>query len=158
MTITAAFAVPRRWAIAPSGARRAKDAKIAALGAVPALARCRTEELVQLGAAADVIDLDEGATAARGLGVLVQWWMPIDGWLLLTGDGGPDRTVPAGRSIAAWNDVSTAQVDVLRLRALRPARVLAMPRPRFVGLAGVAPRLAEILAATVINPPAPAPR
>lgn len=158
MTITVAFEVPRRWAATPARVRRPKDGKLAALGAVPALARCRTEELAQLGAAADLFDLHEGATAACGLGVLTQWWMPIDGWLLLTGDGGPDRTVPAGRSIAAWRDVSMKQAHGLRLRALRPARVLAMPRPRFVGLAATAPRLAEILAATGINCPGPAPR
>lgn len=158
MTITVAFALPRRWAAAPARVRQPKDGKLAALGAVPALARCRTDELAQLGAVADLFDLDEGATAACGMGVMTQWWMPIDGWLLLTGDGGPDRTVPAGRSIAAWRDTSMSQAPALRLRALRPARVLAMPRPRFVGLAGAAPRLAEILAATSINPPAPAPR
>lgn len=158
MTITVAFPLPRRWAAAPARVRHPKDQKIAALGAVPALARCRTEELTRLGATADLFDLDEGATAACGMGVLNQWWMPIDGWLLLTGDGGPDRTVPAGRSIAAWRDVSMSQVNALRLRALRPARVLAMPRPRFVGLAAVAPQLSEILAATDINPPAPVPR
>ena len=158
MTITVAFPMPRRWAAAPARVRRTKDGKLAELGAVPALARCRTEELAQLGAIADVFNLDEGATAACGIGVLTHWWMPIDGWLLLTGDGGPDRTVPAGRSIAAWQDVSTSQANALRLRALRPARVLVIPRPRFVGLAGAAPRLAEILAATGINPPAPVPR
>lgn len=158
MTITVAFAMPRRWAAAPPLVRRPKDEKLAALGAVPTLARCRTEELTQLGAAADLFELDEGATAACGMGVLTHWWMPIDGWLLLTGDGGPDRTIPAGRSIAAWQDVSMSQVHALRLRALRPARILAMPRPRFVGLAGAAPHLADILAATRVNPPAPTPR
>ena len=158
MTITVAFAVPRRWVAAPARVRRPKDEKVAALGAVPALARCRSEELTQLGAVADLFDLDEGATAACGMGVVTQWWMPIDGWLLLTGDGGPDRTVPAGRSIAAWRDVSMSQAHALRLRALRPARVLAIPRPRYAGLGGTAPRLAGILAATGINPAAPAPR
>ena len=149
MTISVAFTPLRRWTLLdrPVGHRRHPDHKIALLAAIPELHRCPVEELAST---ADIITVGPGETLACGSAVGAQWWMPIEGWLLLSGGATPDRTVPAGSSVGWWNAAGDA-----RLRVLRPARVLVMPRRRYLALS---PRLGAALAATVINPPGRAPR
>lgn len=141
MTISVAFTPLRPWIFRDQrvGHRRHPDLKIAVLGAVPNLRGLPIEELAS---AADLTTVAAGETLARGPAVGAQWWMPIDGWLLLSGGAAPDRTVPAGSSVGWWDATPDA-----RLRVLRPARVLVMPRNRYLALP---PRLGEALAVTVI--------
>lgn len=148
MTPTPVFVAPARWLARtshPAAPRRSGDLKLDLLAATPAFERWPVDDLVALGAAADLLRADPGVTLAEGPGVRGQWWMPVEGWLLLTDGRGPDRTIPAGRALDGRQASNTT-----RLRTLREAKVLVSPKATFDALLDRRPRLARALTPLLI--------
>jgi hypothetical protein len=125
-----------------------RDGKIRMLAGVESLSQCSTPDLVALSAAADLFEVEEGTVLATGRELAQSWWMPIDGWLLLSGQGKQALTVPVGWS---WLAPSRHLASAARLTALRGGRILTAPRPVLMGTLDEHPRLAEVIGSTLVG-------
>jgi hypothetical protein len=124
------------------------DGKVRVLAGVESLSHCSTADLVTLSATADMFEVEEGTLLATGCELAHAWWMPIDGWLLLSGQGKQALTVPAGWS---WLASSRQLTPAARLTALRGGRILTAPRRALLGALDEHPRLAEVIGSTLIG-------
>ncbi|MHB8467953.1 MAG: hypothetical protein ACYDD7_24305, partial [Acidimicrobiales bacterium] len=104
---------PARWL------NRRRDGKIALLAQLDSLADCRDADLLALAAAADMVDLPSGTVLGEGSELAHFWWMPIDGWLLVSGDDNQSITVPTGWSWAAPTRVVPPGTKITALRGGR---------------------------------------
>jgi hypothetical protein len=128
-------------------ARRHRDGKLELMAAVDGLARCRWTDLEVLARTADLVHVGPGTVLAEGWEFRRQWWMPLEGWLLVEGEGTISRTVPAGRS---W--VAPRLPDPQgRLSALREATALVAPVHRLAATLEVRPGLGSAVRATLLN-------
>ena len=124
------------------------DAKLDLVSHVGSLARCTKSDLIALSSAADLIEVGEGTTLARGRELTHWWWMPIDGWLLLSGQGKQAVTIPSGWS---WMAPNRRMPPGARLTALRGGRMLTASLPVLLGTLDDHPKLAEAVSATLVG-------
>jgi hypothetical protein len=97
-------------AVRPSRLGR-RDGKLALLSGLESLAGCRHRSLVTLAATADLVTVEAGTVLGQGHDLSRFWWMPIDGWLLVSTGGKQAVTVPAGRS---WTGGTEGRISALR--------------------------------------------
>lgn len=151
---------PDRTATIPAEARRAhparwlqrrRDGKVALLAGVDSLAECRDRDLVALAAAADMVDVPSGTVLGEGSQLAHYWWMPIDGWLLVSGHGNQAITVPSGWS---WASPGREVPAELKISALRGGRILTTTVPRLLGTLEDFPRLSTAIRSTLVLPAA----
>jgi hypothetical protein len=126
---------------------RHSDGKLQLVSGLESLAGCGRADLVALAAAADLVEIPEGTVLAEGRDLAHWWWMPIEGWLLLSGQGKQAVTIPAG-----WSWMAPArQVPIgARLTALRGGRMLTAAVPSILGALDEHPRLAEAISSTLV--------
>jgi hypothetical protein len=130
-------------------ARRSRygDGKLDRLAAVESLDGCRRAELEALAAAADLIRIPAGTRLAGGVDFSRQWWMVLDGWLLVEGDGDVARAIPAGSSWTAPRLPSPAG----RVTAARDSVLLVAPLGRLKNALWEHPRLDTAIRATLVG-------
>jgi hypothetical protein len=134
---------PARWL------QRARDGKLDLLAGVESLATCGRRELVALAAAADLVEVPEGTVLGVGAALGQYWWMPVDGWLLVSGSGKQAITIPTGWS---WTGPSRPIAADTRLTALRGGRVLTATSAALFGALDEHPRLAAAVRSTLVVP------
>jgi hypothetical protein len=129
--------------------RRWSDGKVALLADVEPFAQCRQADLVALAKAADIVNVPSGTVLGEGSDIKHLWWMPVDGWLLVSGAGNQAITVPAGWS---WTARGRDTGPDTRISALRGGRVLTAALPELLGTLDEHPRLAEAIRSTLVAP------
>ena len=132
---------PARWR------SRSSDRKVTLLAQIDAFSSLRKADLIALGAAADVIATPAGEVLAQDRDLSRHWWMPLDGWLLLSGQGKQAITVPAGWSFTADRNGPLTG----RLSALREGRILTAPIQSLLGALDAHPHLAEAVRSTMVS-------
>ena len=134
---------PARWM------RRARDGKVAMLAGIESLAACGPRDLLALAAAADLVEVPAGTVLGHGSALAHSWWMPVDGWLLVSGHGNQAITVPSGWS---WAAPTRNMPPETRISALRGGKVLTTTTPRLLGTLDDFPRLATAIRSTLVLP------
>jgi len=126
---------------------RKVDGKVEMLRAVQALDGCGTGELNALARSADLVHVPAGTVLAEGAEFSRQWWMPIEGWLLVEGDGNVSRTIPAGSS---W---TAPRIPALggRITALRDTTTLVAALPHITAALYDYPRLGSAIRASLVG-------
>jgi hypothetical protein len=149
LSITAAPQVDSRRAHPARWLHRQRDGKLELLAGVESLATCGSRDLVALAAAADLIDVPEGTVLGAGASLGQYWWMPVDGWLLVSGSGKQAITIPTGWS---WAGPSRPIPADTQLTALRGGRVLTATTGALFGALEARPRLAAAVRSTLVVP------
>ena len=124
------------------------DGKLQLIAGVESLAGCPKADLVALASAADLVDVPQGTVLGEGRDLGHFWWMPLDGWLLLSGHGNQAVTIPSGWSWMAPDRQVPANA---RLTALRGGRLLTAATPSLLGAMDEHPRLAQAIGATLVT-------
>ena len=136
-----------RTARAARWLNRNADGKLELVSGVESLAGVARADLLALTIAADLVEVSEGTVLAEGRDLTHWWWMPVEGWLLLSGQGKQAVTIPAGWS---WMAPGRAIPAGARLTALRGGRMLTAPVPRILGALDEHPRLARAISSTLV--------